>query len=436
MINIARRYRVFRSMNWRERKRYYRFRFNKIWGATWRFPIVAIMYPVAWLLGRMGVRFLTSRRGQPRIGHLAFELHIYVKAMRIGIWEGERPIFLGSSGLVANSSLRDYWATLLTVVKSPFLTVPLRPFSWLRATRRDIYPLDVEVRTEDGRVLTGYQAADHVFIEYDRRFGDAPLLELNSEHRKLGRAILEKLGVPRGAWFVALHVRESGFVFKDEPKQPRDGDIADYLDAVKLITGRGGWVIRVGNPNMTRLPEIPNVVDYAFSEHRSAEMDIFLLGDCRFFLGTDSGPADVSPLFGRPFGIVAMVPPSSAGMHRNGVYLPNTFWSMEKNRLLTFPELMESDIRDNNTAAQFRQSRIEVVPPNPGEITELAAEILARVEGTAVYDDTDARLQERWWELVFARETVLTRGALSTIGRDFLRRNEKSLFVDSIPEDM
>jgi putative glycosyltransferase (TIGR04372 family) len=414
-------------MDWHQRKVYYTHYFNRVWGKVWRFPFIAMVYPIAWFARRRGVSFLTSRVGQPRLGHLAWELQCYVKGMQLGIWGSERPIFLASSDMVANTCLRDYWAARVPTVKNRLLTTLLRPFNWAKPTRRNMYPTDVRIRTTDGRTLSGLPAVDHVFIEYDRRFGESPVLTLDPTHRKRGREILSLLGVPREAWFVALHVREPRFIYKAEERGPRDGDITDYLDAVHMITERGGWVIRLGNPNMARLPELPKVVDYAFSEHRSAEMDIFLLGECRFFLGSNSGPVDVSPLFGRPNAMVGLLPVGQGSQHRGDIYLPNTYWSTDQGRLVTFHEIMNSDMRDDITNADFDRSHVRLVRPEPSMIKHLAAELLDRVNGTAVYDDTDALLQERWAELLFARETIFTRGALSRVGRDFLRCHSELL---------
>jgi hypothetical protein len=44
-----------------------------------------------------------------------------------------------------------------------------------------------------------------------------------------------------------------------------------------------------------------------------------------------------------------------------------------------------------------------------------------------IYDATDALLQERWGELLFAKETVFTRGALSRVSRNFLRCHRELL---------
>jgi putative glycosyltransferase (TIGR04372 family) len=109
----------------------------------------------------------------------------------------------------------------------------------------------------------------------------------------------DNLGLPREAWFVCLHVREGGY--KDDWDNYRNSDIGNYLEAIKEITRRGGWVIRMGDPSMTKLPALERVLDYAHSQFRSAIMDIYLVKECAFCLGTSSGIiSDVPLLLGKP----------------------------------------------------------------------------------------------------------------------------------------
>ena len=58
----------------------------------------------------------------------------------------------------------------------------------------------------------------------------------------------------------------------------------------------GGWVIRIGDSNLSPLPALANFFDYCRSEMRADWMDIFLLANCRFMLGTNSGPCFVPAL--------------------------------------------------------------------------------------------------------------------------------------------
>jgi putative glycosyltransferase (TIGR04372 family) len=108
----------------------------------------------------------------------------------------------------------------------------------------------------------------------------------------------ERLGLPLDAWFVCLHVRESGF--HNDAMTERNANILNYVEAIKEITGRGGWVVRLGDRTMTRLPAMDRVIDYPFTSFKSSLMDLYLISECRVYVGMQSGIYDVARLFQRP----------------------------------------------------------------------------------------------------------------------------------------
>ncbi|MBK6908545.1 MAG: TIGR04372 family glycosyltransferase [Rhodocyclaceae bacterium] len=113
------------------------------------------------------------------------------------------------------------------------------------------------------------------------------------------------MGIPKDAWFVCLHVRESGFRDSEtycerDAFGERNANIFNYIEAIKEITSRGGWVVRMGDRSMTKLPEMERVIDYPFTEFKSALMDVYLISQCRVYIGMMSGIYDVARLFQRP----------------------------------------------------------------------------------------------------------------------------------------
>ena len=70
------------------------------------------------------------------------------------------------------------------------------------------------------------------------------------------------MGLPPDCWFVSLHVREGVGASR------RDGNIADYLPAIRRITQAGGWVVRIGDASMTKISDVPNLIDYAHAPRR------------------------------------------------------------------------------------------------------------------------------------------------------------------------
>src|ERR1700687_6198021 len=107
--------------------------------------------------------------------------------------------------------------------------------------------------------------------------GRPPLLQLEPELQQQGWSVLEKLGMPSNSWFVCLHVREAGFHKAWHEKHPgtRNANVLTYMNAVRTVIERGGWVVRMGDPTMAKLPELNGLIDYAHSSEKSAAVDVF-----------------------------------------------------------------------------------------------------------------------------------------------------------------
>jgi len=109
-----------------------------------------------------------------------------------------------------------------------------------------------------------------------------------SKNRKFD-SILEKK-------FVTLHVRDKNYLknrFKDKDysiHDCRDSDISTYKKSIENLISRGYGVIKVGDKSSNRLNlEDPKYFDYACSEFKSDKLDIEILNNSSFAIGTESG---------------------------------------------------------------------------------------------------------------------------------------------------
>ncbi len=128
---------------------------------------------------------------------------------------------------------------------------------------------------------------------------ETPLQVSLTEKKRLSAECQRVLmGLPADAWFVCVHVRESGF--HNDQYSERNANIFNYVGAIEEITSRGGWVVRMGDATMRKLPFMERVIDYPFTRAKSALMDVYLISECRFYLGMISGIYDVARLFQRP----------------------------------------------------------------------------------------------------------------------------------------
>jgi putative glycosyltransferase (TIGR04372 family) len=151
-----------------------------------------------------------------------------------------------------------------------------------------------------------------------------------------------KIGLPENSWFVCLHVRESGFRGDKGRRERRNSNILNYIPAIKEITSRGGWVVRLGDDTMTPLPSMENVIDYPFTKYKSDFMDLCLIQNCRFFIGVPSGPLEFAKLASKNTLVINMYNWLLEPTHGRGI--PPHVYSKRDKRYLSIKELLSIDL--------------------------------------------------------------------------------------------
>jgi len=371
-------------------------------------------------LDRLGIRFISSVGTTNSIGAM-IHVDAYVKAEAFGLRPPGKPILLVRPGQsIHNPHFLNYWRQYITVISDPTTVECLLPL---------VRYLEDAVHWG---VMCGKQFLYHPSAaaliyklwEDERR---PPLLTLSRDDYERGWDRLNQMGVPKGAWFVCLHVREAGF--KDgisSQSAYRNADIETYLLAMKNIVARGGWVIRMGNPTMKPLPIMEHVIDYAHSELRSDWMEVFLCAQCRFLINTSSGVGAVTASFGVPLVLTNYMPTCALLYSSRDLFIPKLCRSVDQQRYLTFEELMSSPVSTSVLQHQYDYMNLKVVDNSPEEINDLVTEMLDRLDGTLVYSAEDERLQERFKTLTALKGTLHSLDNFPVncrIGRDFLRKH-------------
>lgn len=364
-------------------------------------------------LNELGIRLL-SAHWVTRIGHIAL-LDAYVKAGILGWQQPQTTIVLAPPDLVANPCLLNYWSRYVHVISDPFLIQCLSPLV------RYLQEYCMVWRLSSDQSMFVHHAASEVQKQWEAE-GREPLLTLSAEDSERGFHCLQKLGVPQDAWFVCLHVRESGFHKEGNNtlNAYRDAEIETYFLAVQSIVERGGWVIRMGDPSMRPLPPMPQVIDYAHSELRSDWMDVFCCTQCHFLVGVTSGLHHVPSSFGVPCVLTNYVAMASRPAPKDDIYIPKLYWSVPEERYLSFAEAMSPPFGYTQSGNVLVSSGIRVVNNTPEEINEVVIEMLERLAGTLEYTQEDEHIQERFHALASMYNSYGS--GSSRIGQIFLRR--------------
>lgn len=194
--------------------------------------------------------------------------------------------------------------------------------------------------------------------------------------RKLG-----EMGISEDDWFVCVHAREGGFKNDARRREYRNMQINNYIKAFERIIEKGGWVIRIGDDTMTKLPEMERVIDYPFTKYKSDLMDVFLINKCRFFIGCQSGPLDIASLFQKPTLIVNMVNWTyNYPWFNNCRGILKKFYSNTKKRILTVKEIFEGPWSLQDIYGDVNQNGYKLYENSAGEIEDAVIEYIDLLE--------------------------------------------------------
>lgn len=258
-------------------------------------------------------------------------------------------------------------------------------------------------------------------------------LSFTLEEERLGRAALRELGIPEGTPFICFHSRDSAYLNTIRPDSDwryhnyRDSSIHNYVPAAKEMARRGYFAIRMGaavsegrlNTTDTR------IINYAVNG-RNDFLDIFLSGNCRFFIGDTAGINTLPLIFRVPRVWVNRIPLEEGLIGgAKDLFIPKKLWLRKEHRFLTFREMLEFGVVRFYRSEQYEQIEVEPVENAAEEITALTIEMDERLKGTWQTTEEDEELQRRFWSLF--RSSELHGTIVSRIGAEFLRQNRNLL---------
>jgi putative glycosyltransferase (TIGR04372 family) len=353
------------------------------------------------------------------IGHIA-HIDIYIKHKILTGNSSQRTIIqLPQFAQVPNMPLLNIWSN----------HIEIRPSDWDgEGLSSKQYELLVDefwsLRLSPGETRMFSHAGAEVQSQWERS-GREPLLQLPPEIEARSWTCLESLGIPQGAWFVCLHVRESGFHKGWHDKHPgtRNADVMTYLKAVQLVIDAGGWVVRMGDSTMRPLPECKGLIDYAHSSMKSPEMDVFLCAKARFFIGTNSGLGLVPPIFGVQCALTNWTPIALPQWYGRDRFIPKTIYSKKLGRPLTLTELLGSPVAWQQFQSYFDEHGLEVRDNTEDEIADLVDELLQETSGSDPLTPADKQLSDKYNQLAVRCGSY----AGARLGQAWLRKHAAEL---------
>jgi putative glycosyltransferase (TIGR04372 family) len=298
------------------------------------------------------------------IGHIGF-IDCHLRMAALGMLPRANYVLLAPPGKVVNQPFLRLFAPHVSIIEDPALVDDLLPY------QRLVGDQFIAVRGKDGLAEPWAHAASRAQVSWAEQ-QRGPIVTVPPELMERGAARLRAAGVADG-WFVAMHIREGGY-HGDGPgttRQHRSANVGDYLEAIALITSRGGTVIRLGDRSMTPLSHVPGVFDYAHSDVKSAEMDLFLCAAARLFVGTTSGLTTAVQALGTPMLLVNCISNDCQFWHERTDFTLRPVYDRRSKRYLSLRETYRQPLQALliDTAVLARHG-LEIHPNSAKDIAE------------------------------------------------------------------
>ena len=242
-----------------------------------------------------------------------------------------------------------------------------------------------------------------------------PATTLNKSEVEFGRNLMHQLGIPEGAEYVCLGVKDAAYYASITPSKgygqdmrhqaidSRNVDIANYMLAATYLANLGIYVVRVGSVVSAPLPENrhPMIIDYA-TEARCELGDVMLGANCKFFICGVTGSWIFAASNNRP-----IVYTDHYFEHDNkssnirldqlpNSILINRMYRDKSGTLLSFKTIIDKNTELTEDSA-LAQMGVTPIPNSPSEILGSVSELNQRIDNNFDHTVAEDFLQHKFY---------------------------------------
>ena len=353
-----------------------------------------------------------------RIGHFTGDVAAYV-CRRNDNKKDRYFDIIGCHRTTCNDFLRSMWARTIKI--TPYVGIcELLDQQCRFWTRSDIHHIKLVVN----------------YSEYNKILKQDPVLYFTEEENKRGLQLLSELGIPVGSPWICIHNRDSAYLNKTQcgsfiHHDYRNFSVKSISAACEELANLGYYVLRMGSMVEEKLiSNNPQIIDYASSLLQSDFADVYLMGNCTAYIGSDSGIAILPLIFKRP---VYFINQSATLLHIMALYNPLPFliknlWCLEEKRFLTISQMLEKGLFGASLSSDFIKRNLEVIENSSEDIVDFVLEIDMRIKGKWEPLISDNDLQKRFNQIL--QNAMFKKGIQYSnvrLGSSFLNRHQNIL---------
>jgi putative glycosyltransferase (TIGR04372 family) len=216
-----------------------------------------------------------------------------------------------------------------------------------------------------------------------------PFCKLSLSENNKGKDVLLSHGIDTEKRIVTFHVRDNMY----HPEQDldfRDSSVNELIATLDFLGKNDFNTYRMGSLQKSIDTEIfpRGVINYT-EEFRDEFMDLYLIDKSDFFIGSTSGLWCIPYLFNTPQVNLNHIPFHDSTFGKNDIWLPKKLWLIEEKRFMKFSEILSVPRIKMLSGSFYNDNNIEVVDNTSDEIFDAVAEMLKKIDGNLVYDESD-----------------------------------------------
>ena len=225
-----------------------------------------------------------------------------------------------------------------------------------------------------------------------------------SEKQKIyGESVLNRMPIPQNKKIVSIFARDSSYLNHRYPKTDwshhsyRDCDIETYIEAIRYLINKNYVVLRVGSEYSKKLNFVDeNYFEYSLSDYKSAFMDLFIIYQSKFVIGSTSGAIDVSTIFNVPFAAVNYAPFMVSPLGKEDIFIQKKTIN-SKGEIIPFKDIIDNEeYYLHNGEKLINDFGISYIDNSPDDILDLTIEMHNILNGNFVLNKNQKKLLERY----------------------------------------
>lgn len=202
--------------------------------------------------------------------------------------------------------------------------------------------------------------------------------------------------------FVCLHIRpypnnEKISFNKDLETNPRSiNKVNEYNLSLRYLIKKNFKIVLMGNKkNQIKLSfKHKNIIHYYKSSKQSVINDLYLVNNCYFYIGSQSGPAVIPSILNKPILHTNYVSFFGVFPSKISLYLPKKF--LRNNRLVSFRKFFQSKYYYLENSNDFNKYKIRLIDNSEDEIFHAMMELVNKIE----YKNTISTRQKNFIKLL------------------------------------